>query len=382
MQQKIAKGGADVFLGYPFVIFNTALLLILGRLYVHPKHFAAIAMIAVSSLIASLSSGTPITAITSQILGITLMSIYYFSVLTGFNFSLTDWMNLYARFAFAVAVFGILFFPIQHFIEPPGDAERLHAIFSEPSLYVFTTLPAVGWYFNRWLENREFGIDLIVFVISYGLADSSLGFLGLGLMLFFTFSSRLSIWKTLGVSILGAGAFTALFLASSNFRVRLLDTFFAISSSDLSKSNQSTFAFLSNAFVTFKTFLDYPLLGAGIGGYQYQYAHYITLIPNIPKLYADQNINMHDANSLFFRTLAELGVFALLGMIGFLVICGRVKGLKHTLIRNAILPFLIVRMARFGAYFSLEFFFFVALYLLNFIEYSSTKPKLNTQSIA
>ena len=36
---------------------------------------------------------------------------------------------------------------------------------------------------------------------------------------------------------------------------------------------------------------------------------------------------------------------------------------------NALIPFFIIRMGRLGAYFSLELFFFVALYLLNFKEY-------------
>ena len=376
LQQKIARGGADIFLGYPLIILNTLVLWALNRLYVHPKHIIVVAGLAVFSLVASRSAETPVEAIAAQILGISLMSVYYFSVLTGFNMSLSDWMAVYSRFAFAVAVFGILFFPFQHFVQDPGVASRLHSIFSEPSFFVYLTLPAVGWYFNMWLNTRSFGLDLLVFAFSYALADSSLGFLGLGMMVLFTFASRLSVWKTIGVGTLGTLAFVGLFFASSNFRVRVLDMFFAVSSSNLAGSDESTFAVLSNAYVTFRSFMDHPLMGVGIGGYRFQYQHYIGDLSGIPKNFADLDVNMFDASSMFMRSLAELGIFGPLALVAFLVICGVVRGTGHLGIRNALLPFFLVRMARYGSYFSLELFFFIAIYLLNFLEYRS-----NTRSI-
>jgi hypothetical protein len=369
LQQKLARSGVDIFLGYPLIVINTLVLWTLNRLYMHPKHFAVIAGLAVFSIAASHTAGTPVMAIAAQILGISLMSVYFFSVLTGFNMSLSDWMNVYSRFAFAVAVFGILFFPFQRFIEDPGDAARLHSIFSEPSFFVYLTLPAVGWYFNRWLGTRSFGLDLLVFALSYALADSSLGFLGLGLMILFTVASRLSIWKTIGAGILGCVSFVTLFFVSSNFRLRVIDMFFAVSSSDLSKSDESTFAVLSNAYVTFRSFMDHPLMGVGIGGYRYQYQHYIGDLSGIPKNLVDLDVNMFDASSLFMRSLTELGILGPLSLIAFLIIFGAVKGVRHVEIRNALLPFFLVRMARYGSYFSLELFFFVAIYLLNFLEY-------------
>ena len=368
LQQRIAHGGADVFLGYPLVVLNTLMLAALNRLYIHARHFFVIAGIAVFSAVAAAIANTPLTAIVAQTLGISLMSVYYFSVLTGFNISLAEWMNIYSRFAFGVALFGVIFFPFQRFVEPITTAERLHSIFSEPSFFIYLTLPAVGWYFNQWLRTRCFGKDLLVFAASYACADSSLGFMGLGFMFFFTFASRLSVWKTAGLSILGIVAFGILLVLSSNFRLRVFDTFFAISSSNLSSSNESTIAVLSNAYVTFRSFLDHPFIGVGIGGYQYQYQHYIVDL-SIPKFFADQNINMFDASSLFLRVLAELGIIGLSLLVAFLVIGGRVRGRQHLEIRNAILPFFLVRMGRFGSYFSLELFFFVAIYLLNFIEY-------------
>jgi hypothetical protein len=368
MQQKLAQVGADLFLGYPVVILNTLLLLTLNRLFANPKHIFAIIALAAFSMVGAYYAKTPVSAVAAQILGISLMSVYYFSVLTSSGYALSDWMELYARFAYGVALFGLLYFPFQRF-GGYGEPDRLHSIFIEPSVYIYLTLPAIGWYANVWLRTRRYGWDLLLFALTYVLADSSLGFLGLGLTGMFIATSRLSFWKTLGAGILGLGAFGGLMLASSNFRLRVLDTFFAVSNADVSQSNLSTFAVLSNAYVTYHTFLDHPFLGVGIGGYRFQYEHYIGDLSGIPKDFLDLQVNMFDASSLFLRTLAELGIMGPLILIGFLTICARVRGVRYLEIRNALLPFFIIRMGRYGAYFSMDLFFFVALYLLNFMEY-------------
>jgi len=374
MQQKVAQVGVDLFLGYPVVILNALLLLSLNRLYINPRHFFAIAALATFSLVSAHYANTPVIAVIAQILGISLMSVYYFSVLTSFSDSLSDWMELYARFAFGIALFGILYLPFQR-VGGYGEPDRLHSILVEPSLFIYLTLPAVGWYANVWLRTRRYGWDLLVLGLSYILADSSLGYLGLGLIGAFIATSRLTFWKTLGAGILGFGAFAALFVASSNFRIRVLDTFFAVSNADVSKANLSTFAVLSNAYVTFHTFLDHPLLGVGIGGYRFQYEHYIGDLSGIPEDFLDLQVNMFDASSMFLRSLAELGILGPLILIVFLSVCAQVRGPRHLEIRNALLPFFLIRMGRYGAYFSTELFFFVAIYLLNFMDYRSNRRK-------
>jgi hypothetical protein len=80
------------------------------------------------------------------------------------------------------------------------------------------------------------------------------------------------------------------------------------------------------------------------------------------------SLNMFDASSLYFRTAAELGLVGLVALFGFLIVCSRVRGDQHVDIRNALMPYVIVRMSRYGAWFSLELYFFLGLLLLNYLH--------------
>jgi O-antigen ligase len=154
----------------------------------------------------------------------------------------------------------------------------------------------------------------------------------------------------------------------------------AIVRQDLSATGASTFAFLSNIYVTSQSFLAHPLTGIGIGGYADAYDKYIggitdtVGIPNAGFSYiAAMELNRDDASSMFLRVAAELGVPGLLLLFGFLIVCARVRGMPYTAIRNALLPYLIVRMTRMGHYFTVELYFFVGLYLLNYLNYCAAR---------
>ena len=69
------------------------------------------------------------------------------------------------------------------------------------------------------------------------------------------------------------------------------------------------------------------------------------------------------------RVAAELGGVGLIALFGFLIVCAQVDGKPYRQIRNALLPYFLIRMSRFGAYFSMELYFFVGLYLLNYLDY-------------
>jgi O-antigen ligase len=142
----------------------------------------------------------------------------------------------------------------------------------------------------------------------------------------------------------------------------------AIANQDLSGTNASTFALLSNVYVTGQSFLAHPLTGVGIGGYANAYDTYIGNLSGPGLDYLQNSLNRDDANSLILRVAAELGPAGLLVLFGFLIVCARVRGQPYLTIRNALLPYMLIRMARFGAYFSVEVYFFVCLYILNYMQ--------------
>ena len=361
----------SIFLGYLLIIPNSLVLLMLDRLSIHRNHLIAILLLTGFSLIGAHLAGGDTKPVIAQILGITVTSVYFFNALTTFGIPLPRWMDMYIRVAIAAAVLGILQWAIARILHT-GDG-RLKSIFLEPSHYIFLTLPAIGYCSARYIEKREYGPETLIFLLTYVLADSSLGFLGILLVGAFNVTTRLKSWQILLATALGCAMLGGLYLGSENFRLRATDTITAIAKQDLGGTNASTFALLSNVYVTSQSFQTHPFTGVGIGGYANAYDKYIGTLSGPGLTFLNETLNRDDANSLFLRIAAELGIPGLLVIFGFLVICGHVRGSPYQTIRNALLPYLLVRMLRFGAYFSVEFYFFVGIYLLNYMQCRATK---------
>lgn len=352
--------------GYLIVLFNCLLLLLLDALIIHNNHLLALLILGIFGAIGAQLSGAPLSGPISQILGISVMSIYFLSALTGFGLPLSRWMELYMRAAFYWAVFALLAWPVITWMT--GD-NRLRALYSEPSFYIYVTLPAVGYCVTRFVRERLYGKETLVFLLSYILADSSLGFLGLILIGIISYGPRLKGWQILGGGFLLIALVAGLYFASANFRLRAHDTAVAIATQDLSNATNSTFALLSNAYVASQSLLAHPLTGVGLGDFAFAYDKHITEITGIglDELFTIQ-LNRADANSMFLRVAGELGLPGLVVIFGFLIVCSRVKGEPFLQIRNALLPYLLIRMGRGGHYFSVELYFFVGMYLLNYME--------------
>ena len=361
--------GIDIWYGYPIVLVNTGILMVQDRLVMHRHHGLIVLAATVISFIASAHSGTSGVAIIAQVLGILVFSVYFFSMLTNFGLSVPRWLQIYCHFALGIAVLGFVLFVARHLhVLPPGKDGRLTSIYQEPSLFVYATLPAFGIYTNAYLRNRTYKLEFWLFFFAYVLAESSLGYLGILLIAFYAALPRLNFWRMIGFALAATFAMVGLFFASANFRLRAVDTAVGIATMNISHVNASTFALLSNVYVTFKTFLSNPLIGVGLGGYQYAYTKYIGAIGSSVQDPECITLNMFDASSLFLRTTAEMGLLGICALIGFLVICSRVRGDQHIAIRNALMPYMLIRMGRLGAWFSLDLYFFVGLFLLNYLH--------------
>ena len=372
MQVFLFRKGVDIFAGYPIIVVNTAILLALNRLLIHRNHALFAMAVVLVSLFAARRSGTSAAAIVQQIAGALVFSTYYISMLTTYGLSVPRWMNLYTKVALFVATISIVEYLARtlHFIPQLND-NRLHWPYPEPSFFVYMTLPAIGTYLNSHLrEGGGYRLELGIFLLSYIFAESSLGILGLFFVCFFAFLRQITFVRVVAFFTLATSALTGAFFLIPNFRLRVTDTFIGLVTGELQHVNASTFAVLANGYVAFSTFFKHPFVGIGLGGYQAIYQQYLpNLVNDDPTIGA---LNSADASSLFFRTAAEMGLFGLVALIGFLIVCFRVKGDVHVAIRNAIMPYFLIRMGRFGAYFSLELYFFVGIYLLNYLHYRDT----------
>jgi hypothetical protein len=362
-QQYILHQPIEVASGYLIILFNMLVLLMTGQLLIHRNHAIFLGVVTGLGLIAGQLSGTPPNAVFSQVVGIGVMSVYFFSVLTTAGMELYRWMEIYSKFAFAVALIGFVLFAVNRVT---GGDPRLTSVYSEPSIYISVTLPAIGFYVNEYLRRRAYGLECLIFLLSYALADSSGGFIGLLLVAFFAIKRYIKGWKLFASGTAVVLAVLGLYFGSQNVRLRVDDTAYSLMTADITNANGSTYAMLSNLYGAAKAFNDYPIAGVGIGGYQYVYMRYVG---NVLVRRSEQfGLNQFDANSLYFRIAAELGLFGLFFLLLFLVGCAQVRGDKHIVLRNALLPYLLERLYHSGAYFTTELYFFSGIYLLNFLE--------------
>jgi hypothetical protein len=148
---------------------------------------------------------------------------------------------------------------------------------------------------------------------------------------------------------------------------------FDTSAQGLESENASTFALLSNAYVAWQAFIASPIIGNGLGSHSSSYDKYAPDIvsPQFPVW----GLNSDDANSLFLRLMSETGILGLATIFYLIIFFARVDGSGARIIRNAILPYFALRLFRFGAYFSMENFFFIMIYGLNFLKDRASRTK-------
>jgi len=238
----------------------------------------------------------------------------------------------------------------------------------EPAHYCTIVLPA----FFITLKDKSFPrYYFIIISISIILSGSSLGFIGLGLSMIL-FAKRISIVKTALTSVIVVGLGLGLYVVFPPFKLRFDDTINSAISSDLSKANLSTYAFLSNFYVSSQSFLSNPVMGNGIGSHvesRNLYLQDITGIEVFEKAEMDQ-LNAKDAASLFSRLMSEMGLIGIVGVfyfiIRFYVPNKDDESLSQkVIISRAILLYFFAKLFREGHYFSPEMYFFVFLYVFN-----------------
>ena len=301
-----------------------------------------------------------------------IIPIYYYSFFDFFKNKFSTIIIYYCKFCFILAIIGILKMPEELMI-----GHTLHSILLEPAHYCTIILPAFFITLRDKQFPRYYNVTLLITIF---MSDSSLGFLGLALSMFL-YAKKISFTKTIlaGIIVLFLG--NIVYSNSKSFQLRMDDTIQSFDG-DLSKSNLSTYALLSNFFVSYNSFITNPILGNGIGSHIKSRELYLGNIIGI-EIFEEmgmEHLNAQDAGSLFSRLMSEMGLVGIIGVFYFIkkfYVPSQSEILSfNTIVSRAILLYFFAKLFREGHYFSPEMYFFVFAYVFNKYDYINSKKAI------
>ena len=358
--------GFDLKLFYLVVLINFFILALSGKIKYSKGLLIFHSIIIFSGFISCVFGYNNSGYFLVQLFFLILIPVYYYSFFRMFESKFQEIISLYCKLSFWVAVIGIVKFPFD-FMKSYG----LHSIMLEPAHYCMIILPAFFITLKKSTFPRYYYKVILISII---LSGSSLGYLSLGLVPIL-YLNKISFTKasfSIAISILLG---IIVLQTSQSFKLRFDDTTASFSSGDLSKTNLSTYALLSNFFVASKSFASNPVLGNGIGSHLISRSIYLGNIEGI-EIFEDMgmdHLNAKDAGSLFSRLMSELGLIGIIGVfyfiVKFYVPTKKNINFENSVIAKAILLYFFAKLLREGHYFSPEMYFFVFIYLFNKYNY-------------
>ena len=292
-----------------------------------------------------------------------------------------------------------LIFPLTKWgVNSGGLGIRINSLFSEPSALGIGIAPAffISLYqlFTRTVDFLSLKRCLVI-VICYLLSFSSLAFIGV----FFTIILLALNFGAIRYFLLALPLSALLFVFAYNnaeeFKARVdgMNELFFNNILDqntigetkkgkamrvrkfLTKVHGSSFVFYNNYNVAKQNFLKNPIFGTGLGSHESAYAKY-TLNKIIGGIY---EFNTGDANSLFLRTVSEVGLVGVIFILLFAFKYFVSHDLNLTeiddfwLISNSLLVLILLTYVRQGNYTYNGFFMYCWMYYYNFKNYNSYK---------
>ena len=359
--------GSTVFFFYFVMLFNLLLIWAFLGSVVLPKWLGSFLLYLAAGGAIGVFRGTDTIYLVVKQLGAISLSALYFANFFELEGNTVDraWLT-YCRMAYWSSVLALSLWPMECLIE--HELVRLHGIATEPAAFCLLALPAWYWFAHSWKTSGRYRKEVAVITIAMGCSISSLGYLGMAIGLLFLLTSKrnvLSIFAPIVILCLLAGVY----YLSENVRIRASDTVTSLATNDLSGANLSTYAILSNMFVTERVLALHPFLGNGLGSHVLSNERYISEAPGVEELVNstswDAGANTHDAASLTLRSLSELGLVGFLGILWFIQHF-RVGGFGYrAAISSGILLVFFEKMLRGGGYSNPEQFFFIFVYFLN-----------------
>lgn len=359
----------DLKLFYLIILVNFSILAITENLRISKGLVIFYGYLLFSGFIGVLLGTNHVINVFSQFFGIFFISLYYYNFYKIYEDQIPKVIQDYVYLCFGLVVIGLPIYFIQIL---NGNFEGFHSILSERMNYGALVLPA----FFYSLKNKTFPRYVYqMILLSIVLTGSSIVLISLGVGILLI-PKRIKIVKLVTLLSIVIVLFFALYYSYGNFRLRIDDTSKGLVQKDLSGVNLSTYAILSNLYITSKSFERNPILGSGLGSHEVSHETYIEEIDGIGDFENYINLNSKDANSLFLRVLSDMG---LLGITAVFLFIRRFYTKYQTnenlnFISKAILIYFFCKLFRLGHYFSPEMFFFVfGYYFSNRYLYLNTE---------
>ncbi|MFT3844273.1 MAG: hypothetical protein QM725_04415 [Lacibacter sp.] len=391
----VLKAGFDLKLAYIIIALNFFLVLVTKPdKIVISKRIAIISiLILFQGIISIFLFKNILQRIIFQVTGIFYVSGYFYFLFKYLDYPVKKIFTEYCRLAYFLSALGLFLYFLNFIFKldlyyllsrilPFGYGNesdyRLRSVLLEPAHFAGLVTPAFLFYLKKMKENK---IKFIVIFAALILSFSSVGYLGILTSFFFAYKgSFFKFIKAVTIIFLfGLVAYTF----SPDIKMRVDDTLSLVKSRqyDFTGLNLSTFALLSNFYVSTQVIKDSPVIGHGVGSHPISTEKYIKDVivgANLENM-GITSANEEDANSLLLRVMSEFGLIGLFLILYYIL---RFYTKDADYISLSILLYFFYKLLREGHYFSPEMYFFVIAYVrLNYetvlSKLQSFKPKLS-----
>jgi hypothetical protein len=357
-------GGIDFdWLGYPFFILY--FFLYFGRIVrLNASPFGLYLYFILSSLISITWLNLSMSNFFKQIIPLIVILSVTFTVLK--NRSLVNVFELYVKFTFWTAIFGLIqiSLAINGIYVLTIEKWRVDSIAYEPSHYAAILLPAVVYCFlNLKRFKRYFIVMATTLILTFNLTAYFVF-----LTIFFIVSVH-PLYLLVTVPL----AYYMFFYMLPNFSKDFSDRFYETYDTFLGKKsilnarldvNSTTLSFYSNFDVAQFTLSQSPLLGSGLGGHEEMYYRRFANTAFQANYY--YGLNAKAAHSLSIRILSELGLVGAVLYVYTLVksVLFARKGIYYA-ISLACLSHFLCKFFKLGGYIDYGTPFFFTILILN-----------------
>lgn len=360
--------------------------------------------------------------LTKILSNLTINLVFYRYVIHYYDYDVKRIFSMYMKGSFFVAVLGLvqlgsyfigfepgydwrLILPLNKWgFSEGGLGIRINSTLSEPAYFGTILAPAfffscyefffkrekvltrnqslviIGTYIASFSSLAFLGVflSIILLAVNYGLVRYILIAIPVSVVLFFLaynnapeFRSRINGMEALFIDQIVEKELTGNFERG----VRMYKV-----SKVLPRIHGSSFVLYNNYHVTMENFKQNPLFGSGLGSHELAYQkHKLNYL-----LGGIYEFNTHDANSMFLRTLSEMGLMGIVFIIFFIFKFYVSKNLAeeedndYWLISNALLVLMLIQLLRQGNYTFSGFFLYGWMYYYNSINYRNYITEKNT----